>query len=39
MSFDIYKCQRYKKYVDSEGFTRLLFFLTKGDLAFLKILY
>ena len=34
MSFDMYKCQRYQKYVDSEGFNRLVFFFffffTKG---------
>lgn len=35
MSFDMYKCQRYQKYVDSEGFNRLVFFLLR-ELRFFK---
>lgn len=36
MSFDMYKCQRYQKYVDSEGFNRLVFFFLLRELRFFK---
>ena len=36
MSFDIYKCQRYQKYVDGEGFNRLVFFFLIRELSFCK---